>query len=51
MEEIRDCYEANLQSIQLEEWCFINHGFLDQFEDIFLRLNSLLWCFIDINFG
>jgi len=38
MEEIFcDCYEANLQSVHLEEWYFINHGLFKQFEDILLR--------------
>ena len=38
MEEIHDCYEANLRSIQLEESCIINLGLLfGKFEDILLR--------------
>jgi len=41
MEEIHDCYEANLQSIQLEESCVINLGLLGKFEDILLRYLEL----------
>jgi len=52
MEEIRDCYEANLQSIQLEESCIINLGLLGKFEDIllhyFLELFVVVF-YIDIN--
>ena len=44
MEEIRDCYEANLQSKCNRKIGTINHG-LDQFEDILLCNSFVVVCY------